>query len=226
MTRISLASCFLLLTVVALSVALYKSTADLTDARAELNLLRSELRMLDPSESDKMRAIEVPAFGRNQWRWRVDLPDDDEFVLRWAYDDIPIRDTLPTTIDPDFNPHQFRPPKLPSDEFMLLIAAVEDEGTWKLGVKAESVSQTNDFHFTVEMRSNDSSWLARRGGNTESSDFPPGETAVCPSDVPFVLLRYRKGLAPRPGITAPDPAPTDGILIWIEKSDKSEIETN
>jgi hypothetical protein len=205
-------------TVVALAIALFNATSQLTQARTELTKLRNEIRVLDPSEPEKMRAIEVPAFGRNQWRWRIDLPDDEKFVLRWAYNNIPADHGLPAQIDPVFNHPKFYAPELPSDEFMLLIQAFEEDGNWMFGVKTESLSGRGEMDFATEMQASDSSWLAKRGGNAIHALAGKKETAVNPIDSPFVLLRYRKGLSPAPGVSAMDPNLTDGILIWIERA--------
>lgn len=216
MKRFSLATLLLIITIIALTIAFFNATSALTKARSELTTLRNELRILDPSETDKMRAIEIPAFGQSQWRWKIDLPDNEKFVLRWAYNDIPADDSMPTQIDPVFNHPKFYAPELPSDEFTLLISAHEQDGRWYLGVTTESSSGSGGMDFETEMKANDSSWLARHGGNCIHALAGKQETAVNPIDTSFVLLRYRKGLSPKPGVTAMDPNPTDGVLIWIE----------
>ncbi len=124
---------------------------------------------------------------------------------------------MPTQIDPKYNHPKFRVPKLPNDEFILLISALEENGKWMLGVKVESSTGHGEMDFTTEMQANDSSWLAQRGGNAVHALAGQRETAVNPIDSPFVLLRYRKGLAPSPGVSAMDPKPTDGLLIWIDR---------
>jgi hypothetical protein len=217
MKRFSLATLLLVTTVIALSVALFNATSALTKARSELSKLRNEIRTLDPLETDKMRAIEIPAFGQNQWRWKIDLPDDEKFVLRWAYNDIAADDSMPTQIDPVFNHPKFHAPELPDDEFILLVSAFEQNGEWFLGVKTESASGRGEMDFATEMKANDSSWLAKRGGNGIHALAGKRKTATNPIETPFVLLRYRKGLSPSPGVTAMDPNPTDGMLIWIEQ---------
>jgi hypothetical protein len=218
MKRFSLASLLLFAAVVALGTALLVTTSQLKAARVELSKLRNDIRTLDPSAPDKMRAIEIPSFGRNQWRWRIDLPDSDNFVLRWAYNDIPIDRSLPGQVDPKYNHPKFVAPKLPNDEFILTIGAINEENTWMLGVKTESASSMGGIDFATEMSANDSTWLSRRGGNSVHNLAGTKETAVNPVDSPFVLLRYRKGLSPSSGVTAMDPNPTDGILVWIERS--------
>ena len=222
MKRFSLASLLLFAAVVALGTALLVTTSHLKAARAELSKLRNEIRILDPTEPEKMRAIEIPSFGRNQWRWRIKLPDSDKFVLRWAYNDIPKDGSMPGQVDPRYNPPQFVAPDLPNDEFILTIGAIKEENTWMLGVKTESTSLMGGMDFATEMQANDSSWLAKRGGNSIHALAGRKETAVNAIDSPFVLLRYRKGLSPSSGVTATDPNPTDGILIWIERSSESK----
>ena len=216
MKRFSLASLFLLVALVALSTALFTTTSQLTNARAELIKLRNEIRVLDPSKPNQMRAIAIPAFGRNQWRWRVDLPDNEKFVLRWAYNGIPFDKSLPIEAD-----SSFRPPTLPSDEFLLSIAAVQEDGQWMLGVSTQSTSGVGEVDFTTPMNANDSTWLARRGGKSVDQLAGERETENHQVDSPFVLLRFRKALTPSSGVTEQDPQPTDGILVWIEKANNT-----
>lgn len=213
MTRFTLTNLLLQTALIGMATALFSTTSQLTKARAELLKLRNESRLLDPSEPNQMRAIQMPAFGRNQWRWRVDLPDDEQFVLRWAYNGIPFDKSLPKEADTSF-----RPPKLPSDEFLLSIAALQEDGQWMLGVSTQSDSGRGEVDFATPMNAKDSSWLSRRGGNSVHRLAGERETEVHPADSPFVLLRFRKGLTPSPGVTAMDPQPTDGILVWIEKA--------
>lgn len=227
MKRFSLANLLLFATIVALATALFITSSQLAKARIELSTLRNEMRVLDPSETDKMRAINVPAFGRNQWRWRIKLPENEKFVLRWAFDNIPADDSLPKNIDETYNPPMFFAPELPNDEFLLSIGALEEDGNWLLGVKTESVRGIGDMDFATEMKANDSSWLAKRGGNSIHKLTGQRKTEVNPIDSAFVLLRYRKGLSPTPGVSSMDPNPTDGILIWIERvTDPEQGRTN
>lgn len=81
---------------------------DAPGSRAELLKLGNEIRLLAPSQPE--RAIQIPAFGKNQWRWRMDL-------------------------------HLSGTPKLPSDEFLLSIAAIQKGGQWMLRVSTQSVHQ-------------------------------------------------------------------------------------
>ncbi len=90
MKRFTLSTLLLFAALIALSTALFTTSSQLSKARTELVKLRNEMRLLEPSKPDQMRAIQIPAFGRNQWRWRVDLPDEEKFVLRWAYNEIPL----------------------------------------------------------------------------------------------------------------------------------------
>lgn len=221
MKRFSLATLLVLAVVAALTIALWTTRSELSEKKAELMKLRKELRLLDPSQPELMRAIEVPSFGRNQWRWRVDLPDDQTFVLRWTFDGIPISNGFPPNLNSRLNGGNFVPPELPSEEFMLLVAAFEENGDWMLGVKVQSEAQGQVMSFSSPMQANDASWLARRGGNSISQFAGKFETAAHPVDSPFVLLRYRKGTSPASGVTAMDPNPTDGLLIWIEQAPES-----
>ena len=218
MKRFSLASLLLFAAVVALGTALLVTTSQLKAARIELSKLRNEIRILDPSQPKDMRAIEIPSFGRNQWRWRIKLPESEKFVLRWAYNDIPMDGSIPGQVDPRYNHPKFHAPELPNEEFILTIGAFKEESTWMLGVKTESTSLMGGADFATEMQANDSSWLEKRGGNSIHTLAGRNETSMNAVDSPFVLLRYRKGLSPSSGVTATDPNPTDGILIWIERT--------
>ncbi len=72
------------------------------------------------------------------------------------------------------------------------------------------------------MNAKDSTWLARRGGNSVHQLAGERETEVHAADSPFVLLRFRKGLNPSPGVTSMNPQPTDGLLVWIEKASEPD----
>ena len=150
------------------------------------------------------------------------MPKSEKFILRWAYNDIPMDSSIPGQVDPRYNHPKFVAPELPNEEFILSIGAIKEENTWMLGVKTESTSLMGGHDFATEMQANDSSWLAKRGGNTIHALAGTKETAVNAIDSPFVLLRYRKGLSPSSGVTKTDPNPTDGILIWIERSSEAK----
>ena len=125
MKKISLVSIFLITTIVALLIAFYSSQTQLSATRAELTKLRNDYKVLNPSRPDLVRSIAVPAFKRNQWQWKIDLPDSNRYVLRMAYDDIPAQG-MPTSVLPLVSP------ALPSEEFLLTATVLNENGRWKM----------------------------------------------------------------------------------------------
>lgn len=215
MKKFTLAKLLLFAAFAALLFALWRTNRELAIARTELLSLRRESRVLDPSEPNKLRAIEIPAFGNRQWRWKIKLPENRQFVLRWAYKDIPNDRTLPAQIDPKFNPPKFHPPEMPNDEFLLTVSAFEEKGEWKLGINTQSASHEREMDFTTVIEANDPAWLSSSGHSMRM--IGGNETTFGTVDKPFELLRFRKGLyPPSTGKSGTDPNPTDGILLWIE----------
>ena len=208
MKKFSLVSIFLITKIVALSIAYFSSQTRLSATRAELTKLRNDYKVLNPSRPELIRSIAIPAFKRNQWQWKIDLPDSNRYVLRIAYDDIPAQG-IPTSVLPLVSP------TLPSEEFLLTATVLNENGRWKINWRTETLSRTDEMDVTVPMSGSDHTWLLKQIDHR--AEFAGrNETTWGSPEISQVLLRHRKTLPNISEGSYLNPNPTDGLLLWIE----------
>ena len=211
MKQFSILTLLLTTAIIALSISLYFARLQLSVTQSQMVVMRNELRYLDPSNPEKIRVIEIPAPGRHEWRWKIDLPNDQKFVIQVAYDNIPV-DGLPPKPKQSFVQHE-----LPSEELILNVSATIFDGQWEMRWQTDPTSPSVEFGITFPMNARDLSWFDRKsGGHTIHEHAGLRGTDYGEPDSPFVLLRYRKGLRSNSVLLETDPNPTDGLIIWIE----------
>ncbi|MEM6474074.1 MAG: hypothetical protein AAF802_31275 [Planctomycetota bacterium] len=210
MTKFGLKSLLLLLSFIALAIALVMSRMEIEELRNELVTYRNEMRQLTIEDENLIHAIQIPGFGRKAWRWRVYLPEDKEYRIRLAFDDIPQRGLPKSPPDNVFV-------NLPKGESILSASVVREGEGWGLSLRSETEGSQN-FSFTTDIAGRDTKWLEKRGGCSQTvAGFSSTQTGE--AEQPFTLLSFRDGLSPRPGVTMEDPNPTDGIQLWIQPKD-------
>ena len=210
LTKFSLKTLLLVLTLVALTVLLGVTRVELAEKTAQLKEYRDEMRYLDVEDETKIHAINIPGFGRKSWRWRIYLPPDRKFRLRVAYDDVPASG-IPS------NAPDLMMCELPPGESILTATVSNESGQWRLVLYSETDGNQN-FDFATDVNGAKTDWLAKRGGCSVNV-AGISSTVNAATDEPFVLVSYRDGLSPRPGVTATNPNPTDGVILWILEVD-------
>ncbi len=196
--RFSLATLFLLFTIILLLVAAWTMSRRLDEAATELQKYRDETGHLTISDRQQVHAIGVQVTGSLEWQWRVYLPEDRQFRLHLVTGEVPKTGAPgPGGAIGAYTPFHR------SGEFLIL-AKVEKNarGSWVLAASTPDRKLSSPFQ-------NDA-WLDR-GGYT-ISEIGPGKTESVPPGTPMVLLRLRvdeQGIAPE--------TPCDGLMISIEE---------
>ena len=208
MTKFSIKGLLVFLTFIALGIALVLTQRELREKTTQLDSLLQESRYLKIVDDKMIHATNLPGFGQKSWRWRVYLPPDRQFRIRVAYDNVPANGI------PDNSPDRMIC-ELPAGESILTSNIVKENEKWFLALHSESNGVQN-FDFTNDIKGTNTNWLSKRGG---CSLHVAGDslTEVESSNEPFVLLSLRNGLSPAPGVTAMNPNPTDGVVVWIEE---------
>ncbi len=208
MRQFSLRNLVLLLTVLALAIALFKSQYELGKAKTELVTLRNQMRYLSGDNNTDIHVINVPALNPREWRWRIDLPEKGKYQLRVAFDQIPLSG-LPAP-----RPQTIFFGELPKEEFMFSVGIHQVDGDWKMNWRTDA-ADANDRNWQITIDSQNTEWLAKSGGTSLQIAGNKATESGSP-DAPFPLLRYRQALKVNPTTIAQDPNPANGILIWIE----------
>ena len=90
--RFSILNLVLLTSLIALSLSQFNMSNKLRSVQQELTTARKELAYLDVTSTKNVYAVALPTFEPMQWRWRIQLPDDGNYCVRYAFDQIPIKD--------------------------------------------------------------------------------------------------------------------------------------
>jgi len=125
-----------------------------------------------------------------------------------AFDNVPLKG-LPK------NPPDNVQCELPVGESILSAAIRKETDAWGLALYSETNGSQN-FDFTPDINGQNTAWLAKRGGCSQRV-AGNSVTKIGDNGEPFILVSYRDGLSPRPGVTATNPNPTDGVILWIEE---------
>ncbi len=217
--RFSLATLLLLATIVCLGVALWTTSRELDEARAEgeelrneVQKYRNELGYLEISDPGRVHAIGVPVHGNLKWHWRVWLPDERSYRLHVVTGGVP-KEGVPQRGTSSGSSSTIR-----SGE-MLIYAAVQKDrlGQWVFRVEkgVGGDSSTIGIHQTHQRwLEGGPGWSTRQVSPAKTRSFEPGKPVV------LVRLRVSELVETTPdGRTtrrAPD-EPCDGLMVWIEE---------
>ena len=196
--RFSLATLFLLFTMIILLVAAWTTSRRLDEATTELEKYRDETGRLTISDRQQVHAVGVQVTGSLEWQWRVYLPEDRRFRLHLVTGQVP-----KTGAPGPGGAIGAHTPFHRSGEFLIL-AKVEKNarGGWVFAASTPDGKLSSPFQ-------NDA-WLDRGGWTI--SEIGPGKTESVPPGIPMVLLRLRvdeQGAVPE--------TPCDGLMISIEE---------
>ena len=209
MPKFTLKTILIILTFVAMAVMLVMTRIELDEKSRQLETYRNEMRYLNIDDQTKIHAINIPGIGRKSWRWRIYLPPNRKFCLRAAFDNVPNRG-LPE------NAPNFTMCDLSSGESILSVNVIKENDSWGLALYEEQNGRST-FDLVADINGAETDWLNKRGGCQESV-AGRSSTLAAVADEPFILLSYRDGLSPKSGVTATNPNPTDGIVLWIEET--------
>ena len=89
MPKISLLSILLFVTILAMSLKLWLTSHELSQANLQLEKLRDEVGHLEGSNPAKLQIVQIPTYEDYRWRWRIRVPDGKDARLIAARGDIP-----------------------------------------------------------------------------------------------------------------------------------------
>jgi len=71
------------------SLNLRRTERTIAQQHAELKRMRNELGVFDVEERNKAHVLFVRQMDEKAWRWRVYLPSQRRYMMKWAIDDVP-----------------------------------------------------------------------------------------------------------------------------------------
>ncbi len=87
--RVSLLTLMLLMTIVAMGLALWKLNSELVPLRIEVRGLRDEVGQLTIDDPERLHSIEVDTGESDHWRWRVYIPQKGNYGVHCFSDYVP-----------------------------------------------------------------------------------------------------------------------------------------
>ena len=215
MFKFSIKSLLVLITLVALCVALVLSRLQLSKAteelktqqaraKTDLDALKAEYNALNVSDPTRIKAVAMPRLlGFNMWQWRVYMPPGQRFRIRTAYDKQSSLSGEPNIVRGK-STHE-----LQSGESILSVALNNTNGHWQLNIGSDAEDQL--MSTTSPVRSSDTKWLDEgrigamvTGNNKGGSEGDPVK--------PFLLLRLLDTTPQAEGVT-----PAWRAMMWIEE---------
>ena len=120
--QVSILTLLLAIAIVALGLRLWQTSKNLSKAEDDLVKARLEVGYLEEGDPTKFHIVAIPTDERNQWRWRILLPDGVEARLICLRGEIPAEGFLTrkwTSSDLMLGSRDIR-------EFVLTISLIED----------------------------------------------------------------------------------------------------
>lgn len=215
--RFSILTALLVLTIVALSVTVWRQNSEVSPLRQEVRRLRQELGHLTIDDESKIYAIRVAAADLDTHRFRVYLPKNRKFVLCERIQTIPGRS----------------PSQSQTEWFASLggsgSSSTIDSGEFTIDVHVERPDAKSDqwnLRHNINGRGGGvcgtvMPWLNDRRVWTTSADVGFDKQIERDADEGLVLFELRQGdLKKFPGgysVTSPDKTKEQpGVMMWIE----------
>ena len=214
--RFSITTLLLVTALISCAISHFLVSRKLADAESELTTLRNDALVLDADDNSLIQVIALPTYGPLQWRWKVQLPLEGSYRLRYGIEQIP-ETGLPsksTAIEDIFYDNQLDP--LPGGIPFILQVALSKGGNGVWSIKA-----SNGVRGEIKKINNPPPWLDSEtweGWGTFISGLE--RTDSTSADGPLRLLAMRKlRTAPGSGVSIVDTRPTDGLCVWVERID-------
>jgi hypothetical protein len=221
--RISLRNLLLIMTCVALALALRQTRNSIGPMQAEIAALRTELGYLTIDDPTKINAIQVHTGDPLIAQWRIYLPPRRTYRVRAASGFVP--DAIQRTEWLN---------KLRKSDFVADVGAAEISGEFTL--TARLVKQADEWRLqlepgestTIQQRNDD--WLSDGRFRANGSDVTVQEQKLFPADKPLILMHMRRQVITEgPNGNWSSTSPTgdaDSIVLWIESEPSAMSETD
>ncbi|QDT04910.1 hypothetical protein K227x_33070 [Rubripirellula lacrimiformis] len=204
----------LLLTgLIAIAISHLRTSTELAHVQSELTQLRNDSTILDADDDSMIHAIALPTYGPLQWRWKIQLPRDGTYRLRYAFDNIP-ESGFPAksqAIDGAFL-DAYAKPLQGGVPFTLDVGIFQDaSGVWQFQTDNGQRGPRFPIHHHP-------AWLDRKESvGWGFRVYGKNQTVSSDSDMPRMLFSGRKSKMLPGGASTVEMNPTDGLLIWIER---------
>lgn len=208
----------LLTALIAVTISHVQTSSHLSRVKAELTALRNDVTVLDADDESMIHAIALPTYGPMQWRWKIQLPKDGSYCLRYALDQIPESSlSLKSQAIEDAFLDSYAKPLQGGVPFTFDVGIFKDANdTWQFQ------TDNGPRGSRIPIR-NHPAWLdAKTTVGWGSTVFGTNQTVSADRDSPLVLLRHRKSKTLPGGALTVDMAPAEGLLIWIERIPKPD----
>ncbi len=214
--RFSITTLLLVTALISFAVSHFLVSRKLADTKAALTALRNDALVLDADDSSLIHVIALPTYGPLQWRWKMQLPTEGEYRLRYSIEQIP-ETGLPsqsTVIADVFHDSNLEP--LPGGiPFNLRVAFFKDgNGVWHFTASNGDRGAFNRIDIPPP-------WLESTTMGGWGSSIAGGDSTTSSSaDGPLLLVTKRKlRTDPGSGVSIVDKSPTDGLAVWVERID-------
>jgi hypothetical protein len=211
--RISLATAFLLTTIVGLSIVTFRLWREVAPLREQVRSMRSELGLLNIEDPTVAQAIQLGSREADHWKWRIYLPPGSEYEL-FVYSG--------RRIPPHKGLNWFAAVKkdgsgmsttMDGGEFVFEVRLVKKGMKWMVSTSRGLGGDDGEMSI-------DGDWLSQKMGRSVSSSagfdkattFRPGEAIHLMSIFEPVVTQNGTSTS----WTSPT-GPANGIVIWIEQ---------
>ena len=212
-SRFSIATMLLVSALIACSISHFVVSWELATTKKALTALRNDALVLDADDDKLLHVIALPTYGELQWRWRLQLPSEGTYRLRYAIDEIPCY-SLPENSQP-VNRVFVRSDgsNLSGVSFVLEIGIFKDgDGVWQF-------SATNGDSGRIAPIKSPPKWLDSKTATGWGSFVTgTGRTKSSSSTDALTLLSLRRSKKIGNASTV-DESPADGLVVWVERVD-------
>ena len=203
-----------LLLAVALSACILSHifvSRELAATREHLTNLRNDALILDVDDDSLIYALALPNYGDLQWRWKIQLPTDGQYRLRYSLGKS-LPENLPKkslNMDAAFLGSDAKP--LPGGTpFVLDVSISKFNEKWQ-------ITANNGERVTGVYLRETPTWLEPYSAfNWATSISGKGQTDSSNPNTPLQLLQMCRAKLAQGGLTV-DPASTQGVSVWIER---------
>ena len=205
-TRFTIRGLLIAVIIVAMSLALGLAYRELIPLRREVKRLRDQAGILTIEENSKLNAIAIETYTPIAWKWKVWIPADKHFRLRFAAKEVPIRGAFPA------RPATTNIVAEATGREIEIVAKIEKriDGSVRLAV----TQGPGTMYASIDPQN--AGWLLTSSGST-TQGVGKMHRLHNDRDKPLVLLRKRFFYTPGTIPPTPNPKTTDGVMIWIDE---------